>query len=779
MAVLRPGDKIAGKYRIENRLGSGGMATVYHCIDPDLGVPVAIKVLHEHLLADNPEVVERFRREAKLMARLSHPSPHSNLVAVRHVIIRPDLMAIIMELIENGQGLDEWLDEQGPLPEAKAIDLMRGVLAGMAYTHERGVLHRDIKPSNILLARQNDGSWLPKVTDFGIAKSMDEAEIGEGMSKLTQDASMFGSPAYMAPELFDSATESSPQSDIYALGVMLFELVTGSVPFPVDSIPAHVMRVSTQPAPSPREVRPELSTRLEQVLSIALAKEPEQRFSSTQAFLDALEGDASAMVGGNLEAGDPERIGQVYRVERRLGRGPLGTVYGCIDESLGVPVAVKVLTEPSYRDRFLSVTKSQAKLHQGRAHPNIVAIRHTFANPDLTALVLERVEGLPLDRFVTEARPDLPTVLQLFGSAADALTYAQGLKVLHLNLKPSNLLIAWQASAAAAARKRPRAKLSDFGMGEVPDGSRLAQAQRSDAVKYLAPELRTDGKVKPTAAADTFSLGVLLLYALLGNLPQAEEPNELQAKVPTSIAPQLRRILLAALDADPGKRPEMSTFRDTLQSVYTELTGEEASGILELGSFVLPTPNEKRSSLGLIIGLAAAALLVAVAIFLVLELQGGDDATASPAGEATTAAGATPDVVEDTTPEAPKPDTSEPPKKKGPTMEERQEAAMTLFNYLEGEAPQANCLPKLNKREVKKLKKLSEGGRINVTVVLAIDPEGKLLKAELADEAIVNTKSKPMKKLTQCLIEELEGLESYPALGFAVEVDKPFIWFLK
>ena len=167
---LDPGARIAERYIVKGRLGSGGMATVYRCVDSMLGVEVAVKLLHHHLMVDNEEVVERFKREADVMAHLSHPMPHPNVVAVRDVVTRPDMMAIVMELIEDGLALDELVRREGPLSEGRAVALMSGVLAGLQVIHEHEVIHRDLKPSNVLLSRRDDGAWVPKISDFGIAK---------------------------------------------------------------------------------------------------------------------------------------------------------------------------------------------------------------------------------------------------------------------------------------------------------------------------------------------------------------------------------------------------------------------------------------------------------------------------------------------------------------------------------------------------------------------------------------------------------------------------------
>lgn len=221
MSAVQIGSVIGKRYEVLSRLGAGGMAAVYLCADRETGEEVAIKLMHEHLRLDQPVLVERFRREARLMVRLTHPETHDNLLGVKQVLSGDDGLGIVMEAVADGLGLDTFLT-QGPLDEASTVAMMCQIIDGLDIIHQNAIIHRDLKPSNILLVRQPDGSLIPKIADFGIAKDLqadtDFLEKASPQVLLTQTASAFGSPAYMAPELFDSAAEASPQSDYYALG---------------------------------------------------------------------------------------------------------------------------------------------------------------------------------------------------------------------------------------------------------------------------------------------------------------------------------------------------------------------------------------------------------------------------------------------------------------------------------------------------------------------------------------------------------------------------------
>ncbi len=257
-----------GPYALTGRLGQGAMAQVFRATD-HTGREVALKVLHPHLTAD-VGFRGRFRREAEAAADLDH----SNIVRVLDHGSEDDHHYLVMELVE-GPSLRAWLDERGrPLPLEDAIALIGALADAVAYAHSRGVVHRDLKPSNILL--RGGRSEAPVLTDFGVARMLDATVA-------TASGATLGTPAYMAPEL-GQGLPGDERSDIYALGVILFELVTGRLPFAADSPYALILRHIHTPPPAPRSLRPDLPPGLEAVLLRALQKDPAARYPTAAAF---------------------------------------------------------------------------------------------------------------------------------------------------------------------------------------------------------------------------------------------------------------------------------------------------------------------------------------------------------------------------------------------------------------------------------------------------------------------------------------------------------------
>jgi eukaryotic-like serine/threonine-protein kinase len=266
------GELLAGRYELEELSGSGGMSRVYRARDRQLGRLVAIKVLHERY-ADDPAYVDRFRREARAVARLSHP----NIVTIIDRGEADGSQYIVFEHVD-GENLKQLVARVGPLPVRRVLDLAIDVARALAFAHANGVVHRDVKPQNVLLP---DGG--AKVTDFGIARA-DDLELGSGD---TEVGTVLGTADYISPEQArgERATELS---DEYSLGVLVFELLTGHVPYPADSAVAAAARHATDPVPDVLTERPDVPVRLAMAVERALAKAPADRFPSMDALLAEL-----------------------------------------------------------------------------------------------------------------------------------------------------------------------------------------------------------------------------------------------------------------------------------------------------------------------------------------------------------------------------------------------------------------------------------------------------------------------------------------------------------
>ncbi len=291
--MIEPETIIDGRYRVISRLGSGGMADVYLAQDQLLGREVAVKVLHHHF-AEDQEFVERFKREASSAAALSHP----NIVGIFDRGEWNGTYYIAMEYVA-GRSLKMIVREEGPLEPATAIDIVIQILRGARFAHRRGVIHRDLKPHNVIL----DEEGRARVTDFGIARA--------GASDMTLTGSIMGTAQYLSPEQAQGFAVSAA-SDLYSVGVMLYELLTGVVPFEGETAVAIAFKqVSAEPRP-PSELNPALPPSLDAVVLRALAKNPAERYADADELIavlqrerDALPAFSGAAVAGVFDAHSP------------------------------------------------------------------------------------------------------------------------------------------------------------------------------------------------------------------------------------------------------------------------------------------------------------------------------------------------------------------------------------------------------------------------------------------------------------------------------------------
>jgi beta-lactam-binding protein with PASTA domain len=284
--MVEAGTLIDGRYQVAARLGSGGMADVYLAQDTLLGRQVALKLLH-HRFAEDQEFVERFRREASSAAGLSHP----NVVAVFDRGEWDGTYYIAMEYLP-GRSLKAVVREHGPLSPADAIDIVVQILLAVRFAHRRGIIHRDIKPHNVIL----DEEGRAKVTDFGIARA--------GASDMTLTGSIMGTAQYLSPEQAQGHAVSET-SDLYAVGVVLYELLTGSVPFEGESAVSIALKQVSVEATPPSERNPEVGEALDAVVMRSLAKDPLARFASADEFIAALQQARQGIAPSPVFNGNP------------------------------------------------------------------------------------------------------------------------------------------------------------------------------------------------------------------------------------------------------------------------------------------------------------------------------------------------------------------------------------------------------------------------------------------------------------------------------------------
>jgi beta-lactam-binding protein with PASTA domain/tRNA A-37 threonylcarbamoyl transferase component Bud32 len=290
---------IDGRYRVIKRLGSGGMADVYLVEDQQLGRRVALKLLYRHL-AEDVQFVERFRREASSAAGLQHP----NIVSIFDRGEWNGTYYIAMEYVE-GHTLKEVVRERGPAPPEAASDIVLQILRAARFAHQRGVVHRDLKPQNVLI----DLDGRVQVTDFGIARA--------GASDMTETGSIMGTAQYLSPEQAQGRPVDA-RSDLYSIGIILYELLTGRVPFDAESpVSVALKQVSEAPIP-PRELDPSIPPALEGVVLHALEKDPARRFQNADEFIEALHAARLSPDAVVVEEAPP--IEEILEEDDRRGR---------------------------------------------------------------------------------------------------------------------------------------------------------------------------------------------------------------------------------------------------------------------------------------------------------------------------------------------------------------------------------------------------------------------------------------------------------------------------
>jgi serine/threonine protein kinase len=301
-APVQVGEVLAGKYRVERIIGTGGMGVVVEAMHIDLGQRVALKFMLPDAAA-NDAAVERFSREARASASLQS----DNVVHVTDIgALESGEPFMVMEYLE-GEDLGHILKTLGPLTSDDAVDYVLQACAGLAEAHASGIIHRDLKPANLFLAHRVDTASVVKIVDFGISK----VNVAGVVGKLTDTRDLMGSPLYMSPEQLASSRDVDARTDIWSLGIILYELLAGVAPFDGDTLPQLCSAVLIAPAPPVLEKRPDLPAGLADVVAKCLEKKPGDRYASVVELADAL-----------AEFAPPRSSVTLERISRLAGNSP-------------------------------------------------------------------------------------------------------------------------------------------------------------------------------------------------------------------------------------------------------------------------------------------------------------------------------------------------------------------------------------------------------------------------------------------------------------------------
>lgn len=494
-----------GRYRVVKQIGQGAMGAVYLAHDTQLDRQVALKI-PKFSATDGPELLERFYREARSAAMLRS----DNICPVYDVGEIDGTHYIAMAFIE-GRPLSAFVTADQRPPEFEIAETIRILALALAKAHEAGIIHRDLKPSNIMI----DADGEPVVMDFGLARQIDKGED----TRLTQTGAILGSPAYMSPEQVEGrADKIGPATDIYSLGVILYELLCGRLPFQ-GSMAAVLGQIALDTPPPPSTHRAEIDSRLEVICLKMMARETGQRYASMTEVADALSDFRNS--GSDHAASKPAtatRIVGDYVIQQQIGQRGSGTVYKAKHRETDTVVALTVFPpdstgDPSFIQNIRQVAETASKL----SHPNIVQTLESGEQDGTYYLVTEYTGDNTLESAVRESGP-LPvlTAVDYILHTARGLEHAHQQGVVHRNLQPAKLLLETDGSI----------RILEMGLAPV-DSSPQAEgvaAKRVESTEFgtglcsadfMSPEQALNAKTVDHRT-DIYSLGCLLYYLLTG-----------------------------------------------------------------------------------------------------------------------------------------------------------------------------------------------------------------------------------------------------------------------
>ncbi len=500
-----------GRYQYQEKIGEGGMATVYKGMQTSLNRPVAIKVLSA-TLSDNPSVIKRFQQESLIIARLNHPN-------IIHVIDKgmtsKGRPVFVMEYVEGTNLADAIRDNKYTYNER--LDIAIQLCKGVAYAHKLDVIHRDIKPANVIV----DQEGFARLLDFGIASFFKSDR--EDQSEETR--LIMGTEAYMAPEQHRGIAETTKLSDIYSLGVVMFELFTGQLPSPngLSSV-----QINSQ-------VGQTVSDLIQRCLEPDPSKRPQSVEEVKTRLLRAVKGQHIGQEQANRAGQGLSAIAKKFELLDVMQEDKFGAAYLYEDKSSQKLLVIKKKTEST-------AGYKEAKLLQSIKHPNIVRILGASKNDSVFIIVMDYVSGGSLqDRLIQPM--ELQSFLRIAVQACKGLANAHQNRIVHGNLRPSNILLTADMQV----------KVSDFGLDEH---YRLKAEERN---WYGAPEKET------SELADIFSLGAVFYHALTSFPPTFKEGRLVKSQHFIKQPRDIQILVERMLSHDPLERPQ------SVEAVASEL----------------------------------------------------------------------------------------------------------------------------------------------------------------------------------------------------------------
>jgi serine/threonine protein kinase len=536
---------ISGRLEMTRSLGRGRYAVVIEAYDRVLQKKVAAK-RYPPAASSSPDMIHRFLREAQRASDLNHPGH----VAVFGTGEDHEGRYIILELVE-GRTLRDMLDEKIRLEPARVMDIAGQICDLLIHAHRMSLLHRDLRPENIFIT----GHDQVKVSDFGLKARLSDPSATEGRSA-----------CYLSPEAL-KGDRVDERSDIYGLGIVLYEMLMGEPPFPPDTAAFDHINL---PPPFPQKVDRILPGFLRRIIERCLEKDRTRRYRSAAAVLDELK--ASGIVPGVV-------IADRYEIVRELGVGGMGRIYQAIDRDLDEPVALKVLRSGDAEGRHVERFLREIKMTRRISHPNVVKVYDLGAWKEHRYITMEYIDGVNLEQWVRlRPRVEIAEAARLLIAVARGIESAHTLGIIHRDIKPQNILL----------KDGRTPKILDFGIARGTSENDMTTAGFvMGSPKYMSPEQVQD--LPLDTRTDIYSLGVVMYFVFTGREPFVGDtpsaiayrhigeaprpPMELNPSLPAWI----NDLILRAIAKDREER--FATMGDLASALEAGMAAMPAAGI--------------------------------------------------------------------------------------------------------------------------------------------------------------------------------------------------------